>query len=149
MAAVAISCFAAAFAVPFTGTALIACLPLFFAVSTPAWFVALSILLFAWVAAASTAFLAVCFSSAVKPVFESIADFFMLAAFVIACFAAVRSTPNLCRSASSLFQSLCLINRWSLGTFITAMSLLFPSITFSFAPAVLTSNCRVTRAAVG
>ena len=149
MAAAVISCFAAAFAVPFTGTALIACLPLFFAVSTPAWFVALSIFLFACVAAASTAFLAVCFSSAVKPAWPSIADFFVLAAFVIAFFAAVRSTSNFCRSASSLFQSLCLINRWSLGTFITAISLLFPSITLSFAPPVLTSNRNATRAAVG
>ena len=87
-AAAVISCFAAAFAVPFTGTALIACLPLFFAVSTPAWFVALSIFLFACVAAASTAFLAVCFSSAVNAVLLSIADFFVFAAAVISCFAA-------------------------------------------------------------
>ena len=67
---------------------MIACLPLFFAVSTPAWFVALSIFLFACVAAASTAFLAVCFSSEVNAVLLSIADFFVFAAAVISCFAA-------------------------------------------------------------
>ena len=67
---------------------MIACLPLFFAVSTPAWFVALSIFLFACVAAASTAFLAVCFSSEVNAVLLSIAVFFASAAFVISCLAA-------------------------------------------------------------
>ena len=83
-----IACLAASLDVAVVGTFSIAVNPSFLALSTPAWSVALSIAAFAFVASVSTAFLAVCFSSEVKPAWPSIADFFVFAAAVISCFAA-------------------------------------------------------------
>ena len=84
-----ISCLAVSLDVPVVGTFSIACLPAAFALSTPAWSVALSIAAFAFSASVSTAFLAAAFSSEVKFAWPSIADFFASAAFVISCLVAV------------------------------------------------------------